>query len=673
MAASVSVALGKKSQDAFREYYRSLQLQENITRNESRSRLEKIDRMYMRELDRTKEQQDAREANARGDSDRIQNITIPVIKTQVETATDYQASVFLTGHPIFGVVSAPQWIDQAIQMETILEDQSIRGGWVRELAMFFRDGFKYNFAPIEVDWSQEVTFAVETDVQKNLSEGVPKEVIWNGNRIRRLDPYNTFIDKKVPASEVYKRGEYAGFTEFMSRIELKTFISQLTDKIVGNIVPAFESGLGAATGAQNAGAMNFYIPSINPVVQETDNKRGAINWMKWAGFSDYRKDIEYKDAYEVTTLYCRVLPSEFNLRVPNSNTPQIYKIVLVNHEHIIYAERQTNAHNYLPILVGQPAEDGLSYQTKSLATDAEPFQFVTSAYMNSIMASRRRAVSDRALYDPSRVTSAAINSANPSAKIPVRPAAYGKPLAEAVYAFPYREDQQAASMQNVQALLGLANNLAGQNQASQGQFVKGNKTLHEFESVMNNANSRDQVVSILLEAQVFVPMKLILKINILQFQAGVTIYNKDQNVDVTIDPVALRKAVLEFRISDGLIPASKLINGESFSAALQVIGTSPQIGQSYNIGPMFSYLMKTQGAAISDFEKSSEQVAYEQALAQYNSLVALALEKDRDIKELGEAPSPEQFGYVPAQNTPRPPEANVQSSAGTSEVLAPSP
>jgi len=119
-----------------------------------------------------------------------------------------------------------------------------------------------------------------------------------------------------------------------------------------------------------------------------------------------------------------------------------------------------------------------------------------------------------------------------------------------------------------------------------------------------------------------------------------------------------------------LIPASKLINGESFGAALQVVATSPLIGQAYNIGPMFSYLMKTQGAAISDFEKSSEQVAFEQALNEYNQLVALAIEKDKDIAELGPAPLPEQFGYVPAQNTPRPPEANAQSSAGTSEPLA---
>ena len=670
MAASAPVALSTKSQDAFREYYRSLQANQNLTRDAQRSRLEHIDRAYMRELDLTQENLDAKSANASGDADRIQNITVPVVKTQVETATEYQASVFLTGHPIFGVVSDPQWIDQAVQMETILEDQSIRGGWVRELSMFFRDGFKYNFAPLEVDWSDEVTYAVETDLQVDKDRGLPKEVIWSGNRLRRLDPYNTFVDKKVPASEIYKRGEYAGFTEFMSRIELKDFISRLPDKIIANIVPAFESGMGAATGAKDAGAMNYYIPSVNPLIAEEDNKRGSTNWMKWAGLSDYRKNIEYKDAYEVTTTYCRILPSEFNLKVPNSNTPQIYKLILVNHEHIIYAERQTNAHNYLPILIGQPAEDGLSYQTKSLATDALPFQHVTSAYMNSIMASRRRAISDRVLYDPSRIDRAHINSANPSAKIPIRPSAYGKAVSDAVYQFPYREDQAAQSMQQIQMLMGLSNNLAGQNQASQGQFVKGNKTLHEFESVMQNANGKDQVVSMLLESQCFTPLKHILKINILQFQAGVTVYNRDQRREVKVDPVALRKAVLEFRISDGLIPASKIINAEGFSTALQVIGSSPQIAQSYNIGPMFSYLMKTQGAAIVDFEKSQEQVAYEQAAAQHNALMQLAIEKDQDPASVGPAPLPEQFGYDPAANTPTPPAATEPSSAGTNAPLA---
>jgi len=661
MAASTAVPLSKKSQRAFLEYYRSLQSLQNVTRDTSRSRYERIDREYQRETDLTEAQQRAKAANRSGDADRLQNMTVPVVMPQVESAVVHQTSVFLTGQPIFGVVAAPQFIDEALQLETIFEDNSIRGGWARELMMFFRDGFKYNFSAVEVDWGQEVTQAIVTDVTKSVTQGVAKEIIWSGNRVRRLDPYNTFVDTRVPATEVYKDGEFAGYTEFVSRIKLKSFIAELPDQITANIKPAFESGLGSYTGAKDAGAMNYYIPSVNPDVSEDDYKAGT-NWISWACLKDDKEGIQYKDGYELTTLYCKVLPSEFEVKIPKSNTPQIFKLYFVNHEHIIYSELQTNAHNYLPILVGSPQEDGLSYQTKSLADNGAPFQALASGLMNANIASRRRSITDRVLYDPSRISEAHINSANPSAKIPVRPAAYGKQISDAVYQFPYREDQAGQNMQQISTVLGLANTLNGQNQASQGQFVKGNKTLHEFESVMQNANGRDQLTSILLEYQVFIPMKLILKLNTLQFQGGTTVYNRDKDVSVEIDPVKLRTAVLEFRVSDGLVPASKLLNSDSFATALQVFGSSPQIAAEYNVGQLFSYFMKTQGAKITEFEKSPEQVAYEQAMSSWQGLMQLSIEKGADPKSVGPQPLPKDYNYNPQNNKPAPKEQQAPNT-----------
>lgn len=657
MAASTPVLLKAKSQTAFIEYYRSIQNLQNYTRGESRTRLEHIDKQYQRDVDNTEENARAEAANDAGDPSRFQNIVVPVIMPQVEAAVTHQASVYLTGHPLFAVVASPQFIDEAKQLETVIEENSIRGGWTRELMMFFRDGFKHNISYLEVDWADEVTYAVETRAEISTTAGTPKEVIWRGNRLRRLDPYNTFVDTRVPAAEVYRRGEFAGHTEFMSRIELKSFIAALPDKITANIRPAFESGTGSATAASDSTAMHYYMPSINTTVADDASKQIGTNWAAWANLDAGKKEaIQYKDGYELTTLYCRVLPSEFELKVPKANTPQIYKLYIVNHQHIIYAELQTNAHNYLPILCGQPLEDGLNYQTKSLAENGEPFQQLATSYMTSIISSRRRAVTDRVLFDPSRISAAHINSANPSAKIPVRPAAYGKNIGESVYQFPYREDQAASSMQQIQTVIGLANGLAGQNQAQQGQFVKGNKTLHEFESVMQNANGRDQLVSILYESQVFVPLKHILKLNILQFQGGTEVFDREAEQVVEIDPVALRKAVMEFKIADGLVPADKLMNSETFAVALQVLGSSPQIAAGYNIAQLFSYMMKTQGSKISAFEKSAEQQAYEQAASQWQQVAGQAVEAGIDPEKLPPQPLPEQFGYVPAQNKPAPKE-----------------
>ena len=655
MASSVPVPLSKKSQTAFITYYHHLQQSINVDRGTDRNRLEAVDRIYQREVDRSVEHQRAQAANKAGDTSRYQNITVPVVMPQVEAAVTYQASVFLTGHPLFGVVASPSFMDEALQLESVLESHSTRGGWVRDLMMFFRDGFKYNLGFVEVGWATEVTQSIETNLKVNIKEGVPKEIVWSGNSVRRLDPYNTFVDKRVAPSEVYKKGEYAGYTEFMSRIELKSFVSRLPEHISGSIVPAFESGGGA--GADNSGtgsveSRGYYVPDINPALLTPASNVTGTDWMAWVGMGEDKPRIQYKDGYEVTTLYCKILPDEFGLNVPNRNTPQIYKLIIVNHSVIIYAERQTNAHAWLPILIGQPMEDGLKYQTKSLADNGTPFQELATSYMSSIIASRRRSVSDRTLYDPSRITSAAINSPNPSAKIPVRPAAYGKKIADSVYQFPYREDQASNSMSQISTLLQLSNSLVGQNQASQGQFVKGNKTLQEFESVMDNANGRDQLVSILYEYQVFVPMKHILKINTLQFQAGTTVYNVDREKEVAIDPVALRKATVDFKLTDGLIPNSKVLGTESLSVALQVMGSTPQLANGYNMVPMFSYLMKAQGAKLTEFEKSQEQIAYEQALSAWQGLAQLMIEKGSSEEEvtakLPPQPKPEEFGYQPA-------------------------
>lgn len=655
MAAPTAVPLKRSSQKAFIEYYRSIQDLVSHTRSEQRSRLERIDKQYQREVDATEEQQRAKAANNAGDVTRMQNMVVPVIMPQVEAAVTHQASVYLTGHPIFGVVSSPEYIDEAKQLEAKVEDDSIRGGWARELMLFFRDGFKHNLSYVEVSWEDEVTYAVETNIEKSIDKGVAKEVIHSGNSLKRLCPYNTFIDTRVPPTEVYKKGEFAGHTELMSRIELKMFIASLTDAITANIRPAFESGTGTLAGASSADAMQYYTPSINNSVNEHDAKSSGTNWMRWANLENTKKDaIQYKDMYEKTVLYCRILPSEFELAIPKSNTPQIYKLIIINHQHIIHAELQTNVHGYLPIFCGQPLEDGLGYQTKSLAENGEPFQQLATSYMASIIASRRRSVTDRVLYDPSRIASAHINSPNPSAKIPVRPAAYGENLSQAVYQFPYREDQAGTSMQQIQALLGLSNNLAGQNQASQGQFVKGNKTLKEYEDVMKNANGRDQLASILYESQIFTPLKHVVKTNILQFQGGTTIFDRDAKVAVEVDPVKLRKAVMDFKVSDGLVPTDKLINSDAFSVALQVLGSSPQIGAGYNMAPLFSYMMKTQGAELEAFEKSAEQQAFEQAMGQWQQVMIEAVQAGVDPSKFPPQPIPEQYGYVPADNKPAP-------------------
>jgi hypothetical protein len=676
--AATPFQISSKSQESLlafhRQCYSLLNQQWNI-----REQFRQVDLQYMREKDFSEEQAKAKIANKYGDPTKFQNMTVPVVKPLVEAAVTYQTAVFLTGEPLFEVVADPQYEDEALQMSAVIDDQATRGCWVPELINTFRDGFKYNICGVEVAWDSIVTAALETDLSFSTKVAKPKEILWEGNVVRRLDMYNTFFDSRVSPHLVASQGEFAGYTKLYTRIGLKAFIAKLPSKIIQNIIPAFESGLASAVGGMASGGIeSYYIPPLNNDALIQKNPRATTDWMAWAGMDKLTNGIQYKNMYEVTTLYARILPSDFNIRVPGANTPQVWKFLIVNHQVIIYAERLTNAHGLIPMLFCQPYEDGLDYQTKSLANDVTGMQELSTALANSVIASRRRAISDRVIYDPSRISEAHINNPNPAARIPVRPSAYGKNVAEAVYQFPFRDDQAQLAMSELQQIQNFAFVLTGQNQAKQGQFVKGNKTLHEYEDVMTHANGRDQLTAIVFENRLFTPLKEIIKINNLQYQGGTTLYNRAKQKAVAIDPVQLRKATLNFKLSDGLIPADKQINADAFKVALQVIGSTPSIQQGYNFAPMFSYIMKTQGADLKPFEKTPQQVAYEQAMQQWQMLAQTSIEKGLEFKI--PQPKPQDYGYDPSSmggptNVPAPVEqknvvnnyTNVNNAAITQE------
>jgi hypothetical protein len=653
MAGTVAQFVPKTAQQAFLDYHKFASV--TVERHWNlRSRMRDLDLLYLRERDQTQEHLRAANANRRGDSAKLQNITVPVVKPQVTSAVSYQSAIFLTDYPMFGVVSAPEFADQATQFQAIIEENSIRGAWAREFLLFFYDGFKYNLSAIEVDWKRVITAALDTDISyRGGAEGKPKEIIWAGNCIKRWNPYNTYFDTRVEPYDIPTRGEFCGHTELMSRTALKAFINSLETKLIENINPAFESPSLLNIAASNEVGSAYHLPILNYDSLVNPEDLQVIDWTNWMGLTIPRtgKNINFKGLYEVSTEYVRIIPSEFGLKVPAPNTPQVWKLIYVNHSVLIYAERQTNAHEKIPVFFGCPSEDGLGYQSKSLAKDAEPFQDAATTLMNATMAGRRRAVTDRVLYDPSRVAEQHINSPNPSAKIPVRPAAYGKPVGEAVYPFPYRDDQAGMNMQEIQMIVGLGNLLNGQNQARQGQFVKGNKTDSQWESTMSNATSKDQLTALLYEAQVFTPIKEVIKLNTLQYQGSGTIFSRAEERSVAIDPVSLRRAVLNFKVTDGLLPKEKVLSTDTLKVGIQAIASSPVLSQAYNIGPMFSYLMKTENADLRAFEKSPQQIAYEQALGTWNNLAAMAIQKGTAFNQ--PQPVPQQYGYDPAMSDPR--------------------
>lgn len=568
------------------------------------------DRAYQSQLDTTNEHIKAVRGNMHGDARKLQNLAVPIVMPQIESAVAYQAGVYLTSHPIFGVVSTPKNQVAAMQFETLLADQSVKYGWVREMIKTFRDGFKYNFGAAAVTWQKTPLRSVVTDTNISAA-GLARinETSYGGNRIRHLDAYNMFMDMSVSPSNIHSEGEFAGWNELVSRIQLKRLLAALDPAKTSNATAAFESRFAGATTDASSGT-SFHAPEINQYLNIGGGGYMGTDWGTWMGLRSAggTNKISYKNSYVLTHFFCRALPSDFGAR---GNSAKIYHAIIVNWQTVIFAEEINAAHDFLPVLIMQPHEDGLGYQTRSMLDNSLPFQDMSSALWNISLESKRRLIFDRLIYNPRMIDRKDIDPASAVSRIPLRNAAMAKddnPMAKAIYQIPYREDNSSSNIQMSEMISAMADQATGQNKVDRGQFQKGNKTKTEFTETMSNSNSRQQLSAMTIEHQFMTPAKEIIKANTLQNQTSTSILNRDTREEVAIDPVELRQQMLEFKLTDGLLPADKLLSTEIIQVFLQTAQALPAISTEYDILGMFTYFARLHGSSwLEDFRRNPEQ------------------------------------------------------------------
>jgi hypothetical protein len=377
------------------------------------------------------------------------------------------------------------------------------------------------------------------------------------------------MDMTVSPANLHTDGEYFGYNKLMSRVQLKRLFAVLDSQKTTSAADAFKSSFAGPT-QDDTSAMMYYIPEINQYLNLSNTVFGTTNWGQWMGLpGSSRNKLEYRDHYLVTHFYCRALPSDFGAR---GNQVKIYHAIIVNWSVVIFAEEMNVGYDTLPAFVMQPYEDGLGYQTQSMLDNALPFQDMSSALWNISLESKRRLVFDRLIYNPRLIDKKDIDNVSAVSRIPLRNASLAKDdntMARAIYQIPYREDNSGTNIQMSEMISAMADQATGQNKVDRGQFQKGNKTKTEFETTMVNSNSRQQLSSLAIEYQFMTPVKEVIKSNTLQYQQPGTILNRNLRQEVNVDPVELRKSILEFKLTDGLLPADKMLNSNLLTVFLQ--------------------------------------------------------------------------------------------------------
>lgn len=565
-------------------------------------RYEEIDKLLEKESNNTPETLRGRAANKMGDKSKIANIEIPLTEIQKSTVLAYLTGTFLTGHPIFAAVSTREKEEAAAMLTALSARDEQQFGWMGELLQALDNTLSYNVGPVEVIWSSKRTPSAKTKIEggNSTKTATVSSVLYEGNKIKALDPYNVFWDRSVPPHKVHSEGTYAGYVERLNYIQLKLryhdWNSIYTIKV--NIDKIFSGQCGPGSNA------HYYAPQV----RLNSNAFDPNNWQAFFGnipTHQYPAEGNKRSFYEVVTMYSKIIPKEYDVSVPSAGEPQLFKMIWVN-GLLAYVEPVVVGHAYLPIIIGQYRPGGTD--NKSFVEFLEDLQNLSTALMTATLASMRRAVGDRMVYNPRVFRKEDIDSPNPTSKIPMITNAYNNDVRTAIMQIPFVDNISPNFQANIGFAVQLAEESTGANRAARGSFVKGNKTRHEFDTVMGNAESRMQLGALRMETNFFSPIKEIIKINYLIQTQTQTIQDRATDTTVEIDPVLLREVAPDFKMADGIMPSTKLANTDVLIQGVNAMMMDPILSVEYDVGGIIISALQQQGfPELHKYKRTPEQ------------------------------------------------------------------
>jgi len=149
-SATPRIRISAESQQALKKLA-NLILQNHAQQTDFVNKLTQIDIAYARYKQKQQNMSNGEDidSNATECGLNLDDITVPVVVSQVDAYVGYLADIYLSGYPIFPVVSPPAFRQEAEALQSIIDDHAVRGRYVRQLLMNFYDAVKYNLTVAE--------------------------------------------------------------------------------------------------------------------------------------------------------------------------------------------------------------------------------------------------------------------------------------------------------------------------------------------------------------------------------------------------------------------------------------------------------------------------------------------------------------------------------------------
>lgn len=542
---------------------------------------EKIMQIYVKS---TKEEEEKKEKAKKDGPTELVEIVVPYAAATVDTIVTYLIHTFCGSDPMFQVTSAKsEGVKPAKMNEAVLQYQSNHTRMIKLLKRWFQDGEVYGLGVLRTDWKVEKKKRTEWTTNPLVAGGTQQvrqsvdKVVYEGNALENIDPYNFFPDPTVEMVEVNKKGEFVFLRTFIGKHQLLQDQAAGIYKYVDKVSPTTNNGLDSQTSSQ--GQRNILSGGDN-LDQRTNG-----NWVK--------------NQYQIDQGSVFIIPKELGLG--SSEIPEMWVFTIAAKQQIIRCEKATNDHGMHPIAVIEPYALGYSLGSPALLDYISPIQNTMSWLINSHIFNVRSGLDNTFVVDPTRINIDDLTKKKPKGPriVRLKNTMIGADTRTALTQVPVQDFTQG-HVNDMTVFQRIGDGMSAVNDNLRGQNTTGGRrSATEARQSAEAGASRLAAHARLISATGVVDLTEQMVLNNIQYMSD-EFYLNIVGQDGVETPMRIEPAMLvgdfQFPVHDGTLPVDKIALLEVWKEIFLGVSQNPQLSQGYNLPEMFKYIAKLSGA-----------------------------------------------------------------------------
>lgn len=513
------------------------------------------------------------------------SITVPVNLSILETILSYLVSTFINDPLIRYDSVSPEDTPGVILLEKVIDLHCKRAKVALNLHTLWRDSLVYGLGVAIPVWDVKIVN------KKSMYEGieiVSESVLFEGNKLINIDPYNFLPDPSVSVTDV-QNGEFVGWVEHRNYVSLRR---QENNKDFFNVryLKDMTKPLTTKVGLSSDSGVSYK--------QVSDKTSGTI---------------------DVIFMYIDLIPKDHKLS--DKEEPEKWLFGVAGDKLLIAAEPLTLSHGKFPVVTSAPDFDGYSVSPLSRMETQAGLQDIVNFLFNSHVANIRKTVNNLFVVDPSMINMFDLDDADSGGFIRLRYGAWGRDVRNSIYQL-NTSDITRQNMADVASVFDLMNRTSGASDIVQGVIRGGERrSATEARGAITGAVSKLDRIARMIGTQAGDDIGYMFASNVQQFMTK-EVYVKvlgrwtDEMIALFGQPINgyVKASPSELQVNYDVVSytgsAKGVENADLWVQLLDTASRNPALASSLNIPAIFRYTAQLLGAKnIDDFTvKQAQQV-----------------------------------------------------------------